>query len=397
MKQKRLKHVADVRVSNVDKKSIEGDPRVQLCNYTDVYYNERITDTCQFMEATATYDQRASFGLRKGDVVLTKDSETADDIGVSAFIADDVPGLVCGYHLAIVRAHAGRALGGYLRWVLSGALSRQRMSAAATGVTRFGLRSEAIGNLPVPVPHLATQRAIADYLDYETARIDGMISLRQRQVALLREGLDSGLLQLVNPRNKGVRQLPISRVLQKQSRAAPSLGVVTAFRNGLVTLRDRRRRDGFTESTTRSDYQGVKRGDVVFHGLDGFAGAIGVSEDDGICSPVYHVCATRPDFDSRYVALVLRALALSGFLALQSGNVRERAVDFRNWDSLGRIRIPVPSLDEQRTKANAYIDRRNWTDTLVDGLRRHIALLQEHRHALITAVVTGQLDISEAT
>jgi type I restriction enzyme S subunit len=281
-----------------------------------------------------------------------------------------------------------------LRWLYY-ALSALGLDNLSVDVGVPGLSRERVYEQRVPYPPVATQRAIADYLDRETARIDAMMSSRQRQAVLLQEGLASQLMKLVDPSNKGVRQLPIARILQKQSRAASGVGVVTAFRNGLVSLRDRRRRDGFTESNTRSDYQGVKRGDVVFHGLDGFAGAIGVSEDNGICSPVYHVCATRQGFDSRYVALALRALALSGFLALQSGNVRERAVDFRNWDSLGRIQIPVPSLEEQRTRANAYIDRRNWTDTLVDGLRRQIALFQEHRQALIIAAVAGRLDIPE--
>lgn len=114
MKEERLKHVADIRVSSVDKKSTDGDLPVRLCNYTDVYFNERITGSINFMEATATPSQIAAFGLRRGDVVLTKDSETPDDIGVSAVVAEDLPDLVCGYHLAIVRARGGSATGRYL-------------------------------------------------------------------------------------------------------------------------------------------------------------------------------------------------------------------------------------------------------------------------------------------
>jgi type I restriction enzyme, S subunit len=140
--EERLKHVADIRVSSVDKKTTAGDPEVRLCNYTDVYYNERITGALAFMAATATEDQRATFRLKQGDVVLTKDSETADDIGVSALVAEDVPDLVCGYHLAVVRARTGRTVGRYLRWVIASTVARQQMSAAATGVTRFGLRAE---------------------------------------------------------------------------------------------------------------------------------------------------------------------------------------------------------------------------------------------------------------
>lgn len=182
-----LKHVADIRVSNVDKKSTNADLPVQLCNYTDVYYNERITASLQFMSATATTDQHRVFGLKKGDVLLTKDSETADDIGVSAVVMDDVPNLVCGYHLAVIRPKDGRARGDFLRWALASTSSRQRMSAAATGVTRFGLRSDAIADLPIPVPSIVTQHAIADYLDRETARIDALIAAKRRMAELLEE------------------------------------------------------------------------------------------------------------------------------------------------------------------------------------------------------------------
>lgn len=397
MTHERLKHVADIRISNVDKKSIEGEAQVKLCNYTDVYNNEQITGALEFMTATATRDQRGAFGLKPGDVVLTKDSETADDIGVSALVTANIPRLVCGYHLAIVRPHMDRTLGGYLRWVLAGTKARQQLSSTATGVTRYGLRSESIADLQIPVPPLATQRAIADYLDRETGRIDALVAAKRRMVALLGEGLESKLDQLIDPsRSREYRYLPVRRVLRKESRTVEKPGIVTAFRDGAVTLRSRRRKEGFTESAAQSGYQGVRSGDVVFHGLDGFAGAVGIAEDDGTCTPVYHVCSTQPGFDAAYVALALRALALSGYLTLQSGNVRERAVDFRNWDALARIPIPVPPEGQQRALAQSYTSRRRWTDQLICDIKRQIVLLQERRQALITSTVTGQLDIPEA-
>jgi type I restriction enzyme S subunit len=191
LRTERLKHVADVRVSNVDKKTVDGEVPVKLCNYTDVYYNERITAALDFMDATATADQRKTFGLRPGDVVLTKDSETADDIGVSALVVDDIPDLVCGYHLAVVRPRPEVAYGPYVRWVLAGNTARQAMTTDATGVTRFGLRSEAIADLEVPLPPLEEQRAIADYLDRETDRIDRLMAIRHAQLRRMQERLAS--------------------------------------------------------------------------------------------------------------------------------------------------------------------------------------------------------------
>ena len=81
----RLKRACHVFPSNVDKKSKDDEVAVRLCNYTDVYYNDTITESMDFMSATATVDQVAKFSLRAGDTLITKDSETADDIAVAAY------------------------------------------------------------------------------------------------------------------------------------------------------------------------------------------------------------------------------------------------------------------------------------------------------------------------
>jgi len=183
---RRLKHLASIAVSNVDKKTVSDERSVRLCNYTDVYYNERITAELPFMEATASTDQIASFGLRAGDVLLTKDSETPDDIAVPAYVVADLPDVVCGYHLALLRP-SQEVDGRYLFWALSSRSSREQFSASANGITRFGLRYDSFGEVLVPLPPIATQRAIADYLDQETARIDALVEKKQRMKELLQE------------------------------------------------------------------------------------------------------------------------------------------------------------------------------------------------------------------
>ncbi len=97
---KRLKYVSDTRISNVDKKS-EDEIAVQLCNYTDVYKNDFIDDNIEFMQATATLSQIKNFELKLDDVLMTKDSESSDDIGIPAYVSlSNTKGVVCGYHLA---------------------------------------------------------------------------------------------------------------------------------------------------------------------------------------------------------------------------------------------------------------------------------------------------------
>jgi type I restriction enzyme, S subunit len=100
---KRLKQACLVFPSNIDKKSYDNETPIKLCNYTDVYYNDTIEPAMDFMAATATTEQIAKFTLRAGDTIITKDSETADDIAIAAYVPADLPGVVCGYHLSMVR------------------------------------------------------------------------------------------------------------------------------------------------------------------------------------------------------------------------------------------------------------------------------------------------------
>ena len=139
----RLKACATVHLSNVDKKSREGESEVLLCNYVDVYYNERIEADITFMPATATRDQIRRFSLRKGDVLVTKDSETWTDIAVPALVDEDLSGVLCGYHLALIRPRS-RVSGGFLARTLSAVGPRDQFHVAANGITRFGLTADAI-------------------------------------------------------------------------------------------------------------------------------------------------------------------------------------------------------------------------------------------------------------
>lgn len=177
-------------MSNVDKQSSEGELPVRLCNYTHVYYNDRITADLDFMEATATEDQIKRFRLRAGDVLLTKDSETADDIAVPSYVAEDLSQVLCGYHLAHLRPLPG-VDGRFLFWALASRSTRDQFSISANGITRFGLRQDSFGEVEIPLPPPPRQRAIADYLDAETARIDALIDKKRRMTGLLEERFES--------------------------------------------------------------------------------------------------------------------------------------------------------------------------------------------------------------
>lgn len=171
--------------------------------------------------------------------------------------------------------------------------------------------------------------------------------------------------------------------------------MVTAYRDGTVTLRSNRRDEGYTFSDTEHGYQEVCAGDLVFHALDGFAGAVGISDSHGNATPVYHVCEMISDDDPAYLALLLRHLGVSGYLATQAPSVRQRSVDFRNWSTFARIPVALPSADVQRDVIAEVREQTAKINTLIAETERFIELARERRSALITAAVTGQIDVRD--
>ena len=185
-----LNEVIDLTLSSVDKKTKPDEHAVKLCNYMDVYNNSFIHGGLQFMEATATEREIFRCTLRKGDVVITKDSEKYDDIGIPAVVSEDVPDLVCGYHLAILRPVSNTIDGRYLFYALNTWEVQHQFHAYANGVTRFGLRKADIGRIEIPLPSLPEQRRIAHIL----SALDDKIELNRQMNATL-EGMARALFK----------------------------------------------------------------------------------------------------------------------------------------------------------------------------------------------------------
>ncbi|MGP9039414.1 restriction endonuclease subunit S [Cytobacillus kochii] len=160
----KIKNISEVKPSNVDKKSKEDEEPIALCNYVDVYYNDEITTEIKFMKATAKLDQTKNFTLKKNDVIITKDSESADDIAIPTWVGEDLEGVLCGYHLALIRPSQSLIDGKYLFYAFKSLSVREQFYSKANGVTRYGLSKEAIKNGLFPLPSLKEQFEISDYL-----------------------------------------------------------------------------------------------------------------------------------------------------------------------------------------------------------------------------------------
>lgn len=194
---RRLRNLAGIHFSNVDKHSKDDESPVRLCNYLDVYHNDRIRSDMKFMNATATADEIERYRLVVGDVLITKDSESWHDIGVPALVESTSYNLICGYHLALLRPIHDEIAGEYLYRALTCHGVADQLYVRANGVTRFGLSQTAIKSVWLPVPSFPEQMAITHFLDHVNTLIDryvhdrekiiGKIERGQRRVGLLQE------------------------------------------------------------------------------------------------------------------------------------------------------------------------------------------------------------------
>lgn len=174
----KIKNKCSVIPSSVDKKTKEDEIDVKLCNYVDVYYNDKITSAIDFMPATATAKEIDKYTLHLNDVIITKDSEDPDDIGIPSLVKEVSENLVCGYHLTIIRTNNIDVLGDYIFWCLKDPILATQLNKEATGVTRWAIASRHIKNVILPIPPFEEQKEICKYLDEASDRINQIIKLK---------------------------------------------------------------------------------------------------------------------------------------------------------------------------------------------------------------------------
>ena len=274
---------------------------------------------------------------------------------------------------------------------------------------RMRIPMDKFGELFIPVAPIDEQQRIADFLDAKCAEIDALVADIQSQIdtleqykrSVITETVTKGLNPDAEMKDSGVQWIGdtpahwgvirgkyILRYMQKPVREND--GVITCFRDGEVTLRSNRREDGFTMSDKEIGYQGIDVDDLVIHGMDGFAGAIGISDSRGKASPVLNVLDT--DQCKRYIMYYLRSMAYSDvFLALATG-IRVRSCDLR-WNKLAELSYPVPPLDEQNAIVKHIDSVLSKADAVIADKKAQLATLDEYIKSLIFEYVTGKKEV----
>lgn len=274
---------------------------------------------------------------------------------------------------------------------------------------RMRIPMDKFGGLFIPVAPIDEQKRIADFLDAKCAEINALTADIQTQIdtleqykrSVITETVTKGLDPNAEMKDSGIEwigDMPahwdvirgkyILRYIQKPVREDD--GVITCFRDGEVTLRSNRRDDGFTMSDKEIGYQGIDVGDLVVHGMDGFAGAIGISDSRGKASPVLNVLDTKQN--KRYIMYYLRSMAYSDvFLALATG-IRVRSCDLR-WNKLAELSYPVPPLNAQNAIVKHIDSVLSKADAVIADKKAQLATLDEYIKSLIFEYVTGKKEV----
>ena len=417
-KVQRLRNVADMRVSNVDKHVKDGEIPVRLCNYVDVYKNDYINGRLDFMRATATNEEIERFRLEEGDVLITKDSETWDDIGVPALVTEAADDLISGYHLALLRPQSDKVAGAYLLRVLQSKGLAYQFHIEAKGVTRYGLSHAGIKSVRLPLPPLPEQAAIVRFLGHADRRIRRYIRAKQKLIALLEEQKQAIIHQAVTgqidvrtgqpyPAYKPSGIVWLGNVpahwekvrngqifAQRDETDFPELPVLEVSLKTGVRIRDLENSDRKQMMNVRGDYKRAIAGDIAYNMMRMWQGAVGVAPVDGLVSPAYVIARPLHGAESRYFSALFRTSAYMAEVDKYSrGIVKDRNRLY--WEDFKQMPSLCPPAYEQ-TAIVAYLDKATADiDATTSRTRRQIELLQEYRGRLIADIVTGKLDVHD--
>jgi len=342
--------------------------------------------------------------VKVGDFVLNNQQAWRGSVGVSRYDGIISP----AYFVYDISERCDPA---YMNFALRDCCMVQQYETASRGVGTIqrNLFAPWLLESMIVLPDLPEQYAIATFLDGKCSEIDQIAADIQAEIEALEayrrsvviETVTKGLNAHAEKKDSGIQwigQMPAHwktirgkytlKYLQKPVREDD--GVITCFRDGEVTLRSNRREDGFTLSDKEIGYQGIDIGDLVVHGMDGFAGAIGISDSRGKASPVLNVLDT--DMNKKYVMYYLRSMAYGDvFTALATG-IRVRSCDLR-WNKLAELFYPIPPRKEQDAIV-AHIDEKlKKIAEAIDDKKRQLATLEEYKKSLIFEYVTGKKEV----
>lgn len=418
-----LFYIADFSISPVDKILKEEEEKVSLCNYTDVYKNTYITSNIEFMDGSASENEISRFQIQDGDVLITKDSESWDDIGIPAIVVGNFENItLCGYHLALMRPKKKIVNPKFLYYCFESKIHRTQLEVEATGVTRFGIPKDAIGKYKIPLPSLQQQNKIVEYLDREIAKIDALIEKKNKLIKLLEEkkkavidqAITKGLDTTVGMKNSGLDWMGDVPLLWKIERikflstkvgsgVTPSGGANIYTDEGVLFLRSQNiynnglklNDETYIPEEIHNEMKSsqVRKGDLLLNITGGSIGRCFYFDLDIKANINQHVCIIRPNDKILYRYLHLVIISKIGQYQidlLQYGGGRE-AISFEN---IKNFVISFPQSIEDQDRIIKFLDKESSKfDKITNKIKTAIDLLKEKRTAIISAAINGEIEI----
>lgn len=343
--------------------------------------------------------------VRKGDFVINKMKAWQGSMAVSQYTGIVSP----AYY---VYKFTDDALNrGYFHYLLRSKLYAAEFARISGGIRvgQWDLSAYNFENTMLLIPPLGEQGKIATFLDSKCSEIDAISADIQKEVetleqykrSVITEAVTKGLNPDAEMKDSGVPwigKMPANWTCIKgkyilkymQKPVKPDDGVITCFRDGEVTLRSNRREDGFTMADKEIGYQGIDAGDLVVHGMDGFAGAIGISDSRGKASPVLNVLDSRQN--KKYIMYYLRSMAYGDVFAALATGIRVRSCDLR-WNKLSELLYPVPPLEEQAEIVRYIEDTLNKANAVISEKKQQLEVLDSYKKSLIYEYVTGKKEV----
>lgn len=427
----KLKFSARIQFSNVDKLTVESEKPVRLCNYVDVYKNDYINDSLEFMAATATESEIQKFKILAGDVIITKDSEDPNDIAVPALVIQDLDNVLCGYHLAQIKSKKTVLHPPFLFRLFQAHQYNTHFRYSATGMTRYGVSVSAIKNAFTPIPNLTEQQAIANFLDFKTESINKFIANRQNQIDLLNEqkaaiinrAVTKGINSDATMKPSGIEwigDIPNHWRICKLRRV---LSVLTDFTaNGsfadlakninylyypnysrlirLTDLRENLTNDGVYITKEAHEFLAKSElfgGEILMANVGAYAGLVCLMPSvDYKTSLGPNMLLMKFNGKLASTAYAFALLNSDSYLSLLSNRALSSAQPKLNKEDVKSIDLVLPSsLEEQQSILDFIDSETSKIDMLTTKYKSQIKLMQEYRAALISQAVTGKIDVRE--
>ena len=414
----KLKQISDIFPSNVDKKEKEGESSIYLCNYTDIYHNTEITPSIDFMEATAKTSDIQRFRLEEGDVIITKDSESWDDIGVPSYVAKTMDDVICGYHLTQLKPDERIINGKYLYYFLESDIGSHHFHTEANGVTRYGISKNGISQAPVILPPKEEQKAIVKFVDQETKRVANLVKEKELLVDLLKEkkkaiindtitgGLNTSSNKKTNvdwldsiPANwENMKLKWASNFITDGSHHSPSEDpngdkiyiTVSDLIDGEINFDEAKR-------ISNEDYRELEKGDCrpqkgdVLFSKDGTIGKVTVVEDnDFVVLSSLAIIRPGDNVSSEYLKYFFES---EYSLEQMRSRLKGSALTRITLEIIVELDILVPPREEQKEIVSYLNDKTSEIEDLIAKVEKGIERLKEYRTVLITEAVTGQIDV----